>query len=202
MSDLRFDHLRSAKPRTKPCRLIVLHWTGGVGGGPQVYRTLRARTGPRTPDGLSIHYVIDAYGTDYRMCSTDLYCLHAGSVNDVSVGIEIVSPGVPGAAAALERKRGVNRPLVTEPLRRRKNFTYLDFTAAQYDAVTLRVELLCDLLGIPRRVPENDAGQLVRTQLTVDELEKFSGVIGHYHCHPTKTDPGPKILEHLRLRWA
>lgn len=200
--DLRFDHLRSTRPRRQKVRAIVLHWTGGIGGAAQVYRTLRARTGPRTPDGLSVHHVIEADGTDVQMCSYDLTCLHAGFANEWSVGIEVVCPGMPGAAAALERKRGINRPLVTEPLRRRKGFSYLDFTPAQYDAVTRRVEQLCDLLGIPRRVLEDDRGELVRTDLNEVELKEFGGVLGHYQCHPAKSDPGPKVLKHLQTLWS
>jgi N-acetyl-anhydromuramyl-L-alanine amidase AmpD len=199
---LSFAHLRSTRPRTQPCRGIVLHWTGGAGGPAQVYRTLRSRVGPRTPDGLSIHYVVSAHGEVVQMAPHDLVCLHAGVANEWTVGVEIVSPGLPTRAWDRERRGGVERAIYTDRVRGRRAVRMLDFTAAQDAAVTLLVESLCDALGIRRAVPLGADGSLLRRQMTAGELGAFSGVLGHYHCHPSKLDPGTAILERLRARWA
>lgn len=198
-----FAGLRSTHPRTQPVRAIVLHWTGGVGGPAAVYRTLRSRTGPRSPDGLSIHYVVDSDGTTVQMAPHHLACLHAGIANEWSVGIEIVSPGFPlGSAYERERKLGVRREAYEDRIRRaRRPIRMLDFTEAQTKAVVLLVEQLCDSLDIPRAVPM-DGGELMRREMTPAELATFAGVMGHFHAHPTKIDPGTRILDRLRERWA
>lgn len=197
---LRFDHLRSTHPRARPATQIVLHWTAGTHGADAVYRTLRATVGPRTPDGLSIHYVVDSDGTATQMCALDRVCLHAGAANAASVGIEVVSPGIPGSLSEGERERGVVRDEYDDRIRGRR-VTMLDYTAAQAEAVSQLVEQICDRLHIPRSVPLEHDGSLMRRQMTDAELASYRGVLGHYHCHETKLDPGTRPLERLRLRW-
>lgn len=201
---LSFATLRSTHVRTEPCRAIVLHWTGGSGGPAQVYRTLRSRKGPRSPDGLSVHYVVGSDGAIVQMAPHSFVCLHAGIANEWSVGIEVVSPGLPlGSAYERERKAGVQRAVYEDRMRKaRRPIRMLDFTAAQNDAVTLLVESLCDTLRVKRAVPCEADGSLMRRQMTVGEMASFGGVLGHYHCHPTKLDPGTALLDRLRLRWA
>mgnify|MGYP007071586013 CR=1 FL=1 len=200
---LRFDALSSTRPRKVPASCVVLHWTGGAGGAEQVYRTLRSRIGPKTRDGLSIHYVVEPDGTEVQMASLDLVCLHAGMMNDVSVGIEIVSPGMArGAAYERERKAGIKRDVYEDRLRGwRRPLEMLDFTAEQTTAVTLLVEQLCTKLSIPKRVPTDETGALLRRTMTPEEMRAFSGVLGHYHCSTVKTDPGTRLLDRLRVRW-
>jgi N-acetyl-anhydromuramyl-L-alanine amidase AmpD len=202
MTDLRFDHLRSTRPRREPARAIVLHWTGGIGDEKAFYRTMRSRVGPRTPDGLSVHYFVDAAGKVVQMASHSLVCLHAGPMNESSIGIEIQNPATVAAAYEVERrKRSVNRPMVGGTLRGR-TFSYRDFTVEQRDAVVALVDALCDEMKIPRAVPEDGDGGLLLRTMSRAERDRFSGVMGHWHCHPTKIDPGPNLLEHLRQRWS
>lgn len=201
-----FAGLRSTRPRTQPVRGIVLHWTGGLRDPEGVYETLRARTSRGAPDGLSVHYVVGVDGRTVQMAPHELVCLHAGPANDRSVGIEVCSPGLPGwpmgnPLSIIERKRGVHRELYRDRIRRRR-VDMLDYTAAQIDAVTLLVETLCDALNVPRRVPLDARGELLRTTMTAAELASFRGLMGHYHCHPTKLDPGTRPLERFRVRWA
>lgn len=212
MSELRFDHLRSTHPRAYPLRVGILHWTGGIRDAAGFYETMRARKGRRTPDGLSVHHYIDSRGRETQMAAHDLVCLHAGNSqyrpdpNEVSLGIEIANPAYDRLgrdAADIERERyNIVRPERYEPIRGARKVRYLDFTPEQYEAVTLLVERLCDLHGIPRRVPTEPDGSLMRRQMTQKEWERFAGWCGHYHVHPTKNDPGPALLEHLRRRWA
>jgi len=205
VGDLSFAGLRSTRPRREPVRAIVLHWTGGAGGPAAVYRTLRTRSGPRSPDGLSIHYVVGTDGETVQMAPLSLVCLHAGIANEWSVGIEIVSPGFPmGTAHEREKKSGVRREVYADKLKtsRRTGVRMLDFTEAQTAAAMLLVETLCDSLKLPRRVPIEADGALARRELRPEELARFAGVMGHYHCHPTKLDPGTAILERLRVKWS
>ena len=177
-----------------PPSLIVLHWTGGIGGPDQVERTLASR-------GLSVHYAVSAAGDVVQLASLDRQCAHAGSVNRRSIGIEVCSPGFPGALHDREIARGIERDVYTDHIRGRAA-KMVGQTAAQTDAVTALVESICSGLSIPRRVPLEPHGALVRRQLTPGEIVAFRGVLGHYHCHATKQDPGTAPLERLRERWA
>jgi hypothetical protein len=128
-------------------------------------------------------------------------------MNDRSVGIEVVSPGIVGdpngkpsmrkahAVYTREKAAGIVRTVYAPTLRGRRP-TILDYTTAQL------VDDLCGELDVPRRVPCDAAGALIARQLTAAELEAFSGVIGHFHCHKSKLDPGVAPLERLRVRWA
>ena len=200
--ELRFDQLGSTRPRTVPIRGIVLHWTGGIRPPSGVFETLRNRKGPRSPDGLSVHYVVGVDGEVVQMAPHSLVCLHASGVNEWTVGIEVVNPAYPKTAVAkLERtKRGVRRDVYTDRVRSRP-ITMLDFTAAQTDALLVHVEWLCDVLRLPRAVPTAPDGSLLRRQMSDEELASFRGVLGHFHCHSTRNDPGTRILETLRQRW-
>lgn len=199
---LSFAALRSTHPRTTPPRAIVVHTTGGIRPPEGLYETLRARKGPRTPDGLSVHWVVGVDGERVQMASHDLVCLHASGVNEWTVGIEIVSPLYATTAIAdVERERGVQREIYRDRVRGRRVLDLLDLTEAQTASTILLVEELCDVLHLPRVVPM-EGGALMRRQMTEAELAEYSGVMGHYHCHPVKRDPGTRILDRLRERWA
>jgi N-acetyl-anhydromuramyl-L-alanine amidase AmpD len=178
-----------------------------------VYETLRARKGPRTSDGLSIHYVVGSDGEVVQMASHDRVCLHAGVANEWSVGIEVVNPGFPkGRAYEREIAAGVKREIYEDYLKSTSRTTrMLDFTAAQTASVIALCERLCDELGIERKVPLEteiargvplDCDLLIQREMTADELSAFGGVLGHYHCHPSKMDPGTRIFDALHARWA
>lgn len=199
-----FAGLRSVRPRRERCRLGVIHWTGGAGGPAAVYRTLRSRVGPRSRDGLSIHYVVGVDGEEVQMADDDLVCLHAGEVNDYSIGIEVVSPGMPiGAAYAREVRNGVKREHYRDCLKtkRPKGIALLGWTDAQTATLDALVERLSAKMGIARRVPVEADGSLMRRQMTAPELADFEGWIGHYHANVVKLDPGTRYLDRLRAKW-
>lgn len=202
MTTRTFVGLRSVRPRVAPPRLIVLHWTGGTGGLARLYDVLRTTTGPRSPDGLSVHYGIAPNGTAEQWAPDDLACLHAGVVNDHSLGVEVCSPGFStGSAWAREQSLGVRREEYEDRIRGRRA-RMLGYTPAQTLAVTALVERWCDAHGIPRRVPLEADGSLMRRQMSDRELAAYSGVIGHYHCHASKCDPGTRPLLDLAKRWG
>jgi hypothetical protein len=113
-----------------------------------------------------------------------------------------VSPLIPRTKAAeLERQRGVRRRVYRDRVRGRREIDLLGLTDAQMDATLLLVETLCDQLRLPRVVPTEVDGSLLRREMTDAELASFRGVMGHAHCHPSKLDPGTDVLDMLRQRW-
>jgi len=201
-----FAHLRSTSPRVGRPRKVVIHTSGGIRPPEGLYDTLRSRVGPRTPDGLSAHYLVGADGRTIQAAPDSLVCLHAGKANPDSIGIECVCPLFPGVAWRVEReKHGVHRNRYRDRVRGRRTVDLLDLTEAQYEALVLLVESLCDRHGIPRRVPVDRDGTLLRREMTLAELRDFEGVLGHFQVPtaPTvKLDPGTAPLERLRVRWA
>ena len=121
--------------------------------------------------------------------------------NKWSVGIEVVSPGIPGDVREKEAARGVEREEYDDVIRGRR-VTMLDYTVRQTDALTLLIERLCDELKVARAVPLASDGTLLRRSMDAGELAAFRGIMGHYHCHETKLDCGTRPLERLRLRWG
>ncbi len=81
-----------------------------------------------------------------------------------------------------------------------------DLTAAQYDSLIKLTAALCAALpGIRCDYPRDDRGELVREKLSDDALERFSGVLGHYHVQANKVDPGPafqwdRVIDGARTR--
>ena len=67
-----------------------------------------------------------------------------------------------------------------------------DFTPEQYAALTKLTAALCRIFPkLPCRYPVDAAGQLIPHKLPEVQLEKYQGVLGHYHIQTNKTDPGP-----------
>ncbi len=184
----------STRPREKPLRFIVLHWSAGIGEPLVMARRMASKR-------LSVHFAIGVAGDVVQLASLDRLCAHASGVNDRSIGIEVVSPGLPGPLREREKAQGVERTVYTAKLRGSRR-TLLDYTTAQAAAVETLVDDLCGELGVPRRVPVDARGVLIARQLTAAELGAFEGVIGHFHAHRNKLDPGTAPLDRLRARWA
>jgi N-acetylmuramoyl-L-alanine amidase len=67
-----------------------------------------------------------------------------------------------------------------------------DFTPEQYRALTYLTAALCKVFPkLKCDYPRGADGQLLTSKLPDEELEKFQGVLGHYHIQKNKTDPGP-----------
>ena len=190
-----FAHTPYVRPRMEPARSVVIHTTGGIRPPRGVYDTLRQRK-------LSVHYIVGSDGEVLQTAPHSLVCLHAGKVNAWTVGIECVSPLIPSTKAAqLERQRGVRRRVYRDRVRGRREIDLLALTDAQMDATLLLVETLCDQLRLPRVVPTEADGSLLRREMTDEELAGFRGVMGHSHAHISKIDPGTDVLDLLRQRW-
>ncbi len=67
-----------------------------------------------------------------------------------------------------------------------------DFTPEQYVALIKLTATLCKMFPrIKCDYPHDANGKLIPQKLPDEELEKYQGVLGHYHVQTNKTDPGP-----------
>jgi N-acetylmuramoyl-L-alanine amidase len=67
-----------------------------------------------------------------------------------------------------------------------------DFTPQQYEALIHLTAALSNIFPKLRcDYPRDTAGQLVRSKLPDDELNRYQGLLGHYHIQANKVDPGP-----------
>jgi hypothetical protein len=189
-------HTPGARPRRGTVRAIVLHWTGAENDGTRVSWNLRHRKDPvsKQPKPLSIHYTVSQDGTTIQHADpVTTTTLHAGTVNDWTVGVEIVSAGLlTGMRQAWPR---VAYPDAIHGVERE----HLRFLPEQVGAVYDLCQHLCETLDIPWRVPMQD-GELIRRLLSDEELAGFSGIMGHFHCHGSKRDPGSHLLVDLAGR--
>jgi N-acetylmuramoyl-L-alanine amidase len=91
----------------------------------------------------------------------------------------------------------VGRPARNEPVAGKihgERLVQYDFTPEQYKALAhLTAALSVALPKIKNDYPRDAAGKLITTKLDEEALQKFQGVIGHYHIQRNKTDPGPAL---------
>ena len=67
-----------------------------------------------------------------------------------------------------------------------------DFTPQQYDALIKLTATLCKVFPkLKCDYPRDAQGKLVSHKLPDDELEKYRGILGHFHIQTNKVDPGP-----------
>ncbi|MEO6245266.1 MAG: N-acetylmuramoyl-L-alanine amidase [Opitutaceae bacterium] len=171
--------------------------------------------------GLSVHFMIDIDGTIYQTLDLKERAWQATIANGRSIGIEIANMGAypPGAHKALEEwyprdaqgpfikvperygdpmiftKDFVGRPARPELVRGNIQGTELlqyDLTPQQYVALTKLTAALCQVFPkITCDYPRDGAGHLITKKLPDADLQKYQGVLGHYHIQTNKTDPGP-----------
>lgn len=73
-----------------------------------------------------------------------------------------------------------------------KTLRQYDLTPEQYDSLTRLTATLCRVLPKIRcDYPRDESGALLRTTLAAEQLDTFTGVLGHYHIQRNKVDPGP-----------
>lgn len=190
--EYELDRIRKRFGTVDKWTQIGLHATGGIRGHRGVCETLRKRN-------LGIHFVLEQDGSFVQVLNLGLKAAHLKGLNDLAVGIEIVSPLFEGSLAAAERAKGIIRPTYRNTIGKRTT-SFVGLTKEQMEAVLHFVPKLCDDLGIPKRVPTNKDGTLRRTSFaTLAEARVFSGVLGHLHFHNFKQDPGYDVMEAL---WA
>ena len=91
----------------------------------------------------------------------------------------------------------VGRPARNEPVRgviQGRELTQYDYTPQQYRALAHLTAALCRVFPKMKcDYPRDAAGKLIPRKLADDELEKYAGVLGHYHIQTNKVDPGPAL---------
>lgn len=169
--------------------------------------------------GLSVHFLLDVDGTLYQTLDLQERARHAGAANDRSVGVEIAHIGAYRDFGVLGRwyprdESGARvlrlpadlrddvrtpgfqgRPARAEPVRGTINgasYVQFDYTPEQYRALAaLAASLSRTLPGIDLDAPRDPAGGVLDRALTPQELDAYSGVLGHWHVTDAKQDPGP-----------
>lgn len=167
--------------------------------------------------GLSVHFMLDVDGTIYQTLDVKEKAWHATISNDRSVGIEIANIGAYPArdAAPLQRwyttdeqgrpvlklaaddvrTPGAYTPARAEPVQGKvqgQTLWMYDLTPQQYDSLIKLTATLCTALpSIRCDYPRTTTGELSTTALTAEQLESYSGLLGHFHVQQNKIDPGP-----------
>ena len=170
---------------------------------------------------LSVHFMLDLDGTIYQTLDAKERAWHATSSNTRSVGIEIANIGAypsvgakplgdwytrdtNGVRLQIPKRIGdggirtsnfVGRPmrpeLVSGEIHGQKLFQY-DLTPEQYRALIHLTAALCKVFPKMRcDYPRDADGKLITKKLPDEQLEQFTGVLGHYHIQRDKIDPGP-----------
>jgi N-acetyl-anhydromuramyl-L-alanine amidase AmpD len=131
---------------------------------------------------------IGAYPTN------DLHALHEWYQPDASGQVRIVIPDELGDGGI--RTPGFHaRPARPEPVAgviQGKDLVQYDFTPEQYEALMKLTAALCRLFPkLNCDYPRDASGQLTRGTLPESELQRYQGLLGHYHIQTNKVDPGP-----------
>lgn len=175
-------------PSGKGVDLFVLHWDGCTSAR-QCFHVLLERQ-------LSVHLMLDGDGTVYQALDLAEACAwHAGDVNGRSVGVEIQNP------VELHRNQWQKpaRPIVNDAgVNGSHAYDHLDFYDVQKQRVVELAEALCTHFGMPRALPVDDQGAVLRGLGPVG----FRGVCGHYHVAKSKPDPGLTLWPALQAAFG
>jgi N-acetylmuramoyl-L-alanine amidase len=67
-----------------------------------------------------------------------------------------------------------------------------DYTPQQYEALAKLTATLCTIFPKIRcDYPRDEKGILIPQKLPADQLERYQGILGHYHIQTNRVDPGP-----------
>ena len=97
----------------------------------------------------------------------------------------------------LRTRNFIGHPARNEPVKgviQGRELTQYDYTPEQYSALAHLTAALCTALPkIKCDFPRDPDGKLVPRKLDDDALEKYQGLLGHYHVQTNKVDPGPAM---------
>jgi N-acetylmuramoyl-L-alanine amidase len=167
--------------------------------------------------GLSVHFMLDLDGTIYQTLDVKEKAWHATTSNDRSVGIEIANIGAYPTADAAPLRRwyitnpkgqfllnvppgelrtpGMYSPVSSEPIHgliQNQSLWMYDLTPQQYESLAHLTASLCTALPRIRcDYPRTESGGPVTLKLSDDQLNAYTGLLGHYHVQQNKVDPGP-----------
>ncbi len=179
--------------------LFVLHWDGCTSSR-QCYQVLVERH-------LSVHLMLDADGTVFQaldLATAKAY--HASVVNERSVGVEICNPVTPSRNRYCSPPRAV---IADKGVNGSHDAAHLDFYDVQKERVVQLANALAEIFGIPKVLPRaprwkshlpgepDPAGSVIRR--TLEDVQGFAGVCGHFHVSDQKDDPGNTLWDGLSV---
>jgi N-acetylmuramoyl-L-alanine amidase len=113
---------------------------------------------------------------------------------DASGKVRLTIPAKYGDGG-VRTKGFVGQPARPEPVQgaiHGRELTQYDLTPQQYQALVHLTATLCKTFPkITCDYPKDSAGRLITTKLSDDKLDRYQGVMGHYHIQDNKVDPGP-----------
>lgn len=172
---------------------------------------------------LSVHFMLDIDGTIYQTLDLKERAWHATTSNTRSIGIEIANMGAYGndesktlkqwytndakgvrislpervGDGGVRTKNFIGRPARPELVRgniQGHELAQYDYTPEQYAALIKLTATLCKVFPkITCDYPKDTSGKLIPKKLDDETLEKYHGIMGHYHIQTNKTDPGPAL---------
>lgn len=187
----RTKHCKPADGKTA-IRQIVVHSTG-TDTVAAAYQIMIERQ-------VSTHLFIDWDGTVYQAADLGALAYHAGPVNHSSVGVDLVAPAVRLSGTfdrpfesvdPLIAAHGQTRAVVHGMINGTRVRTFGHTEAQQKSLRALCAALAGALPHLDAAVPRNTQGQVINWQ--IQDAERFSGLMGHYHVSLERWDPGPNV---------
>jgi len=133
---------------------------------------------------------IGAYPTAEKGPMTEWYQRDSNGVVRVVIPAQLGESGI-------RTPNFVPRPARPEPVVgtiQGKELAQYDFTPEQYAALAKLTAALCKVFPkLECDYPRDAEGKLIPQKLPDDELERFQGILGHYHIQTNKVDPGPAL---------
>ncbi len=161
-------------------KMFVVHWDATVSS--------RSCVDILNKRGLGVQFCIDNDGTIHQLCDANLIAYHAGTFNDISIGVEISNAFYTKYQTYYENKGFGKRPIIKgEGVHGRKLEEFLGFFPEQIEALKALLKCVCGFYNIPMQSPEEN-GKAVKNVFKDAKNEKFSGVVCHFHLDENKID--------------
>lgn len=148
--------------------------------------------------GFSTHFMIDWDGKIYQSADLRDATLHAGEVNNFSIGIDLNNrlPNIlmedvrypPPDYPEMEEEK-FKRPLSEVMMINGGRYQSYGYTDPQYNSLIGLLKTLIKIFSLIKpQCPFGENGEIITNVL---ENTAFAGFVAHWHISPTRWDPGP-----------
>tara|TARA_R110002110_G_scaffold151332_6_gene343470 strand:+ start:28 stop:879 length:852 start_codon:yes stop_codon:yes gene_type:complete len=138
--------------------------------------------------GISTHFVIDNDGTIVQLVDTNDIAWHASGANNYSVGIDLSNAYYTKYQRVYEKRGHGPRPVIKSQCHGQTLGPHLGYYPVQIEAYKALLSFLSKHYNIPLECPQNDDGTLITTVYPEAKLDKYRGVVCHYHLTRKKID--------------